>query len=242
MFMTLSYISGMDDGRIIYATYLESITQSLRGRYVKNGCNVSANASTLSVDIADGVVIYEGQEYTVAAENLALDTALKDKDRVDVIVWDYAAGTPTLSAITGTRWLTLADGSVIPITDRITDSQIPLAIVIVRAGATSVTTTTDVIDVRTGLDGINTINNIVSDNIEPSLNGVGDIGKVYRRYQNLYAVNVYAGDIILDNNYIISEYDDNKNLIDGFRILDDSGKELFKVVQDGVYFKGQKIV
>lgn len=239
--MVLNYMSGMDDGRIIYATYLESIIQSLRGRYIKNGCNVSANASTLSVDIADGVVIYEGQEYIVAAENLALAPALIDKDRADVIVWDYAAGTPTLSVITGTRWLTLADGSVIPITDRITDSQIPLAIVIVRAGATSVTTT-DVIDVRTGLDGINTINIIVSDNIEPSLNGVGDIGKVYRKYQNLYVVNAYVGDIILDNNYIISEYDDNKNLIDGFRILDDSGKELFKVVQDGVYFKGQKIV
>ena len=41
MFMTMSFMKGLDDGRIIYATYLESIVQALRGRYVKEGCEVT---------------------------------------------------------------------------------------------------------------------------------------------------------------------------------------------------------
>lgn len=234
-------MSGLDDGRIIYATYLESIIQCLRGRYVKEGCNVSANLSTLSVDVSEGSIIYDGEEYTVNSTNLTLIDALTDKDRIDVVVWDYNDGNPQLKVITGTRWITLSSGATIPITDRISDSQVPLAIVVVRAGATLVEPT-DVIDVRSGLDGINAIGSIVSDNVRPSVDSFGDVGDETSRYLNGYFINLYVGDIVMENKYRISEYDDDGNLIDGFRVIDDSGKELFKVTQDGIYFKGNKIV
>jgi len=157
--MTLSYMSGLDDGRIIYASYLESLTQSIRGRYVLNGCEVSANDTTLSVDVNTGTVVYNGDNYNVENTNITLEPAIINKDRVDVIVWEYNDTGPILKVITGTRWITLSDGSIVPITDRIADNQIPLAIIKVNEGVTLLETF-NVIDIRSGFDSINYIGNL----------------------------------------------------------------------------------
>jgi len=54
---------------------------------------------------------------------------------------------------------TLSDGSVVPITDRIADNQIPLAIIKVNEGVTLLETF-NVIDIRSGFDSINYIGNL----------------------------------------------------------------------------------
>lgn len=213
---------------------------------------VSATISNISVDLSvddgsgiyvgiqNGNIVYNGQEYLISASSIPLDPPLLDKDRADVLVWDYNGGDPILKVITGTRWLTLADGTVIPITDRISDNQIPIAIIIVRAGATAIVST-DVIDVRSGLS-FAAGGPLTVDGINPKSDATGNIGEATLRFLDGYFVNLYTGDIIFDNKYRFSEYDDNGELLNGIRMLDNSKNELLKVTQDGIWFKGNKIV
>ena len=75
----------------------------------------------------------------------------------------------------------------------------------------------------------------------PNNDNVHSLGSSSLRWANVYAVNIYAGDINLDNKWRITEYDENGKLMNGVRILNDRGEEVFKITEDGVWFKGKKI-
>ena len=81
----------------------------------------------------------------------------------------------------------------------------------------------------------------VNGNILPDTDNTRSIGSATNRLANLYVVNLYTGDVRLMNNWIVTERDENGNLIDGVRILCDNGCEIFRITKDGIYFKGKKL-
>ena len=89
------------------------------------------------------------------------------------------------------------------------------------------------------IDSSRNLKNLLS--ATPEADNTGDIGKPSLRWANAYIVNLYTGDIILDNNWRITEYDEEGNKIDGVRILNSDGEEVFRVTNDGLYYKGVKI-
>ena len=82
-----------------------------------------------------------------------------------------------------------------------------------------------------------TISDIVDvyTNIEPASDGAYNLGSSSYRWKNLYAINIYAGDINLNNGWKVTE------LPDGLVVKDPSGEEIFKITKDGIWFKGKKI-
>jgi len=82
----------------------------------------------------------------------------------------------------------------------------------------------------------------VPESVLPKSDNALDLGSSSLRWANVYAVNIYAGDINLDNKWRITEYDENGKLMNGVRILSDRGEEVFKITEEGVWFKGKKIV
>jgi len=83
---------------------------------------------------------------------------------------------------------------------------------------------------------------IICNNLEPSADNAGTIGKSDKRYASIYVVNLYTGDIKLTNDWIITERDSDGSVIrNGVRILNDEGEEVFKITEDGIYFKGKKL-
>jgi len=58
-----------------------------------------------------------------------------------------------------------------------------------------------------------------------------------------FAGTVYSGDIEFKNKWRITEYDENGNVMnDGLRILNSKGVEIFKITENGLWFKGQKVI
>lgn len=92
---------------------------------------------------------------------------------------------------------------------------------------------------KTVIDSDRNLKNLLS--ATPETDNTGDIGKPSLRWANAYIVNLYTGDIILENNWRITEYDEEGNKIDGVRILNSDGEEVFKITNDGLYYKGVKI-
>ena len=83
---------------------------------------------------------------------------------------------------------------------------------------------------------------ITCDDIEPSADNTGTIGKSDKRYASIYVVNLYTGDIKLMNNWTVTERDENGEIIqNGVRILNDKGEEVFKITEDGIFFKGKRL-
>jgi len=83
-----------------------------------------------------------------------------------------------------------------------------------------------------GIDGIDIV---TSTHLYPAGDGEYDLGASNRRWKNLYAINIYAGDINLNNGWKVTE------LPDGLVVKDPSGQEIFKITKDGIWFKGKKI-
>ena len=77
--------------------------------------------------------------------------------------------------------------------------------------------------------------------ILPLADNTYDLGSSGLRWRNIYVVNTYTGDVVFQNGWKITEYDENGKLMDGLRILDKNGEEIFKITEDGLYFKGKKI-
>lgn len=79
-----------------------------------------------------------------------------------------------------------------------------------------------------------------SNDIIPSSDNNFDIGSSTYRYQDIYAINVHTGDLVLQNGWTVVEYDENYNEIEGVIIRNKDKKEIFRVDNDGIYFKGKK--
>jgi len=77
--------------------------------------------------------------------------------------------------------------------------------------------------------------------IYPGSDNALDLGSSSLRWRNGYIVNLYTGDVVFQNGWRITEFDENGKLMDGLRILDKNGEEIFKITEDGLYFKGKKI-
>ena len=71
--------------------------------------------------------------------------------------------------------------------------------------------------------------------VYPTTDNFTSLGTSSNRWSNLYAVNIYAGDINLDNGWKISE------LPDGVVIKNAKGEVIFEIREDGLYWKGKKI-
>jgi len=145
----LDWLKGLDDGKTLYATVFESEVQAMDGKYVKEGLECSANNTNLTISISAGSVRYLDTDYSYGGGSVVLDAGEADRDRIDVIVWDYNNGSPKITILKGSRWYN-DNGVLKPVTERISPQHIPLAIVKVRAGENKVYAT-DVYDVRLGL-------------------------------------------------------------------------------------------
>ena len=75
-----------------------------------------------------------------------------------------------------------------------------------------------------------------SADIKPDSDNSYDLGTSDYRWRNLYVVNLYTGDINLNNGWKVTE------LPDGLVVKDPRGEEIFKITKDGIWFKGKKIV
>jgi len=89
------------------------------------------------------------------------------------------------------------------------------------------------------VDDVGTVFNL---SVYPKSDNQLNLGDSNHRWKNAYVVNLYTGDIKLMNNWTVTERDENGEIIqNGVRILNDKGEEVFKVTEDGIYFKGKKI-
>jgi len=80
-------------------------------------------------------------------------------------------------------------------------------------------------------------------NFIPTANNSYDLGSSsYKLKDGYFAGTVHSGDIEFKNEWRITEFDDDGEMIDGLRILNRSGKEIFKITEDGLWFKGKKVV
>jgi len=105
--------------------------------------------------------------------------------------------------------------------------------------------------IRDSVDGFNYIERFSIDpasgvatlyvDLSPDDDNSRDLGSASLRWANAYIVNLYTGDVILDNKWRITEYDEAGKLLDGIRILNNRGEEVFRVTNDGLYYKGVKI-
>ena len=80
-----------------------------------------------------------------------------------------------------------------------------------------------------------------TNDLVPDTDNTYDIGSSTKRYQDGYFVNVHTGDLVLQNGWKIVEYDRNKTMIDGVIINNNNGDEIFRVTNDGIFFKGKKL-
>lgn len=78
--------------------------------------------------------------------------------------------------------------------------------------------------------------------ILPGADNSQDLGSSSLRWKDGYfAGTVYTGDLKFANDWVMTEKDDNGNVIEGIRILNRKGEEIFKITEDGLWFKGKKI-
>ena len=64
----------------------------------------------------------------------------------------------------------------------------------------------------------------------------------YQLKDGYFAGTVYSGDVEFKNEWRITEFDDDGEMIDGLRVLNRSGEEVFKITEEGLWFKGRKVV
>jgi len=78
--------------------------------------------------------------------------------------------------------------------------------------------------------------------IIPESDNSKNLGSSDKRWKNAYVVNLYTGDIKLMNNWTVTERDENGEIIqNGVRILNDKGEEIFKITEEGIFFKGKRL-
>lgn len=91
---------------------------------------------------------------------------------------------------------------------------------------------------------VTSVMKVLDSDIIPTTDNAYDIGSSSLRWKDGYfAGTVYAGDVEFKNKWRITEYDENGNIMeDGLRILNNQGVEIFKITEDGLWFKGQRVV
>lgn len=77
--------------------------------------------------------------------------------------------------------------------------------------------------------------------IIPDADNTYDLGSSSLRWRSLYAVNVYTGDVVFQNGWRVTEYDENGRIMNGLRVLNKDGEEILRITESGIYFKGQKL-
>lgn len=97
---------------------------------------------------------------------------------------------------------------------------------------------------RFDMDWINTVLPINWDSaasVLPMTDNSQDLGSATLRWANLYAVTVNQGDAVFVNDWRITEYDDNGEMIDGLIFRNLQGEEVLRITNEGLFFKGNKI-
>lgn len=201
----------LDDNKVAYTTYLEAMYQGIRGYSVKNGLNVTPNTG-LQLSIASGVVSNKGTDINYAGGSVTIDTAETDRDRIDIIVYDFSDD--TIKTLKGIRWVTDGVTTNIPLSERVSTTQIPLAIITVLENATVINSTE--------------IEQILFDNFYNTLgtllpfeSGTQDLGSASLKWNKLYAKSIdisdtnitstTTNDIVLNDNTI--DYGTDKKIV-----------------------------
>ena len=83
----------------------------------------------------------------------------------------------------------------------------------------------------------------VKKSVVPDADNAIDLGSSSNRWKDgHFAGTVYTGDVEFKNKWRITEYDEDGNVMeDGLRILNSKGEEIFRITEDGLWFKGKKI-
>lgn len=142
-------MKSVNDGEPLYSTHILALLQAIRGMYVVNGCDVVAGTG-LEVKVNTGTLYYMGEFYRITSqESLSITANSSGHVRGDLVVWNHSSDSVLVR--TGTGYV-VVDGSDIPVIPRPEDDDIPLAVVIVDSGASSIVTD-DIKDVRVNGSG-----------------------------------------------------------------------------------------
>jgi hypothetical protein len=89
-----------------------------------------------------------------------------------------------------------------------------------------------------GLEGDGTLTLQRSAVIQPGSDAAGSVGTAIRRFSLVRAVTVTSGDLAFENGWRFTE-DWERG---GLRLLDSLGSEILSIREDGVFFKGRRLV
>ena len=87
-----------------------------------------------------------------------------------------------------------------------------------------------------GVSGSLKCGNISCYNITPGDDNTYELGSTSLRWKNVYCTDIYSGDIHLDNGWTITELGDR-----GVVIKNADGEEIFRITEDVLWYKGDKI-
>lgn len=192
--MALTIITDLKDGRYLWAGHIQSIAQAIRGKYVENGCNVTAGTG-LTVNYDDGQIYYNGVYYSVSAGSLTLASNSSGYPRADLIVWD--GSDQTVKIIQGSEYW--YDGTnYYPIAPDVDDTYVLLALIVIDDGATEITSN-DIYDLRVSSGySTNRLVQLAIDDTQISATGTGEtVIKTFRIAKK-------SGILNLRNLYIIA--------------------------------------
>lgn len=192
--MVLSFMTDLKDGRYLWAGHIHSILQAMVGRYVVSGCQVTVGTG-LKLNVSSGTIYYESAYYSVNATSVTLSQNVSGHVRADLIVWN--ANTEQIEVLEGSEYWSDANGEY-AIAPQPNEEHVPLAVVIVRDGATSILSD-DVYDVRVGVGyATNRLINLAFDDTRVSSTGTGEVEvKTFRfaktdKYMNVVKLYVIA--------------------------------------------------
>ncbi len=174
-------LNDLDDNKYAYVSYLEAMYQAIRGYSVKSGMNITPNTG-LQLTVSSGIVSDKGIDISYIGETITIDASETDKDRIDVIVYDFLDD--TVKILKGSRWVTDGEVTNAPLTTRCSTTQLPLAIITVYQNTTEILTTE--------------IEEILFDNfynslgtLLPYITDTEDLGSPTKKWNNIYASNYY---------------------------------------------------
>lgn len=180
----MAQLLNFTDGDRLYVTYLEAMSQAIRGYSVKSGCDITP-ISGMNIALASGYVTLKGKDVAISSDTITIEASETDKDRVDVIV--YNTDLDTVTTLKGTTWVT-QDTISYPKAVSIQDTQIPIALIYVREDTTEI--------LSTDITNIN-LKNFYNDTFEsntilPYETGTQNLGSATKEWNELYVGNIYS--------------------------------------------------
>lgn len=196
---------------------------------INDGCGVVPNtAMQITVNVGD--IIFDGTIVSVSSQNLTINLNSTSNQRIDTILINSSGVASVLQGL---------PSSIPSPADYDPTLFTAVALIFVFPPTTTIALA-NIKDIRV-FNKISTAG-FVGDVI-PSINDNFTVGSTDFKFNHGYFNNITTGDLFLQNGWRIVEYEDNdKNkMIDGVIILNKEGKEIFRITEDGLYFKSKKL-